>query len=201
MTAWAAPIVAPPAKTAKRANASASGALRRRWLQSIVARRVRWRSGASRGPPPRTSSVSGQPGVQLLGVEHCRARGRQLDRERQPVETATDLGDSAGVVHAQLELSVVAARALEEQRAGRGLLDRCRLALRWHRQRGHRVTVLRPQSQTLAAGRQHLQRRAGGQQIAHQGRRREQMLEVVEHEQTTLGGEGALQSRPRGLAL
>ena len=57
MTASAASVVAPPANTAKRPKASASRAFSRRWLQSIVARRVRWRSGASRRPCPRPSST------------------------------------------------------------------------------------------------------------------------------------------------
>ena len=53
--AW---IVAPPANTAKRAKHAFSSSLRRAWLQSIVARSVCWRAGASRGAVPRAPRAS-----------------------------------------------------------------------------------------------------------------------------------------------
>ena len=53
----AASTVAPPANTAKRAKHAFSSSLSRLWLQSIVARSVCWRAGASRGPAPSPSSA------------------------------------------------------------------------------------------------------------------------------------------------
>src|SRR3954447_3254936 len=45
---------APPVNTAKRAKHACSSASSRAWLQSSVARSVRWRAGASRTPVPST---------------------------------------------------------------------------------------------------------------------------------------------------
>ena len=71
-----------------------------------------------------------QARIQLLGPEQRGAGGRELDRERQPVEPAADLADGAGIVLAQLEVAVVAARAVGEERAGRCSLDGGRISVR-----------------------------------------------------------------------
>ena len=170
-----------PARTPR-----ASGALRRRWLQSIVARSVRWRSGASRGPPPSTSSARASRAFSCSAPSircgprpaRSRAAGRRAGgRSRR----------SRRVASGQLEAWLVAAGALDEQRAGRGLLD----AAGWPRpgrRAARRVAVLGLQPQRLAAGRQHLgQRGPGGQQIADQAGRGQDVLEVVEHQQPVLG--------------
>ena len=96
--------------------------------------------------------------------------------------------------------AVVAAGALDEQRAGRGLRDGGRVGL-CGTAVGRRRAVLGLQSQRLAAGRQHGQPRSGGQQVADQRRRRQEVLEVVEHQQHVLRGEEALDRKLGRLAL
>ena len=62
-----------------------------------------------------------QPGAKRLGREHARPRGRELERQRQPVERDADLGDLALV---PLEPEV------RSHGAGAGDEERHRLALR-----------------------------------------------------------------------
>ena len=66
---------------------------------------------------------------ELLGAEQRGAGRRQLDRQREPVQAAADLGDRTGVGGGQLEVAVVAEGALKEQSPRRGLLDRFRLII------------------------------------------------------------------------
>ena len=67
MIVSAASTVAPPAKTAKRAKHCFSASLSSSWLQSIVARSVCWRAGASRAPEPSAPSASSQAFGDLVG--------------------------------------------------------------------------------------------------------------------------------------
>ncbi|MDQ3508855.1 MAG: hypothetical protein M3494_12700 [Actinomycetota bacterium] len=57
-TSSAASRVKPPENTARFRKRARSASSRRSWLQSIVARRVLWRSGAVRGPVARSPSAS-----------------------------------------------------------------------------------------------------------------------------------------------
>jgi hypothetical protein len=127
VTSSAASIVAPPAKTAKRPNASTSGALK----QALAPVDRGAQRPLTSGDVARAASEDverlGKAGVQLLGAEQRAAGRRKLYRERQPVETAADICDRASVGRCQLEAPIPAADALEEERAGGGLLDRRRL--------------------------------------------------------------------------
>ena len=201
MTASAASIVAPPANTAKRAKASASRAFSRRWLQSIVARRVRWRSGASRGPLPRPSSTGARRAFSSWTSSSVVRAAASSMASGSPSRWRQISATALGVVVGQLEASVVAAGALDEQRAGRGLRDGARVGLCWEFERGDGVALLGLQSQRLAAGRDHGQRRSGGQQLADQRGRRQQVLEVVEHQQPVLRAEETLDRMLEGLPL
>ena len=91
----AASSVQPPAKTARRANRSCSAGVSRSWLQAIVARSVRCRSGADREPPASRGSRCSSRSSSDRQRERLHASGRQLDRERQAVEAPADLGDLA----------------------------------------------------------------------------------------------------------
>ena len=101
-------------------------------------------------------------GVELVDVEQHGAGSGELYGEWQPVEVAADLRDGGSVVVGQLEVSVVAAGALDEQCAGRGVCDGAGIGLRRELEWGDGVALLRLQSQGLAAGRDHGQRRSGG---------------------------------------
>ena len=61
------------------------------WLHSIVARSVCWRGSAPRPPWSRSSRSQTRSSSSSVG-EVRRARGGQLDRERQVVETPAELG-------------------------------------------------------------------------------------------------------------
>ena len=93
MIVSAASTVAPPAKTAKRAKHCFSASLSSSWLQSMVARSVCWRAGASRAPEPSAPSASSQALGDLAGRQQPAARRRQLDGQRQPVDAPADLRD------------------------------------------------------------------------------------------------------------
>ena len=54
----------------------------------------------------------------LAGRQQPAARGRQLDRQRQPVDAPADLRDRGGVGVAEAEVGIVGSRALAEQRDG-----------------------------------------------------------------------------------
>ena len=84
-----------------------------------------------------------EPGVQLARASRSVVRAAassmasgRPSRRRQISATAPALPVG------QLEASVVAAGALDEQRAGRGLRDGGRVGVRWDRQRGDGVAVL-----------------------------------------------------------
>jgi hypothetical protein len=108
----AASSVQPPANTARRANRSCSNGGSRSWLHAIVARSVRWRSGAEREAPPKHWEPLLEAVEQTRRRERLDARCSQLDCEWQAVEAPADLSDlaacgevrvdSQGTLHEQL---------------------------------------------------------------------------------------------------
>ena len=202
MIASAAATVAPPAKTAKRAKQRCSASLSSSWLQSIVARSVCWRAGASRRRARRAERC-----VQALGDlawgQQPAAGGRQLDRQRQPVDAPADLRDGRGVAVAELEVRIVRSRALGEQRDRLDACQRLRVLDRravGQRERRDRVALLGLQRERLAAGGEHGQRGTGTQQAADERSGGEHVLEVVGDQQQVLGGEEAFGGLVGGLA-
>ena len=111
--------------------------------------------------------------------EDARARGGELERERQVVEAAAELGD---------RLVRLEPRALAEE------LDRLGLG-----QRRDRVLDLAADAQQLAARDEQLQVRAALEQLAELGRRLDHLLEVVEQQQqlalADVLGEAVLRAR------
>ena len=57
-----------------------------------------------------------EPRRHLLRRQHSQPGGRELDRERQPIEPTADLGDRRGVVGGKREAAADLSRALYEQR-------------------------------------------------------------------------------------
>ncbi len=109
--------------------------------------------------------AAAEPLEDRRGRERAGAGGGELDRERQPVEPAADLGDcgvvgvgDAGAAHKQLD---------------RGL----------RRQRRQRHLALLGQPQRGLARDQHGHSRRPAQEVADRGRGVDELLEVVEHEQ------------------
>ena len=140
-------------------------------------------------PPRQRRQAALQPRQQRRRRQELDARRGQLDRQRQPVQPADDLGDGLGILRRQGEARPQRLRARDEQ--GDGVVAR-QLGQRWQRHRiGHRqrldlVLVLGLQAEPRPARGQHLQFRRRGQQIGHQRRRRQQVLEVVEQQQEAL---------------
>jgi hypothetical protein len=99
----------------------------------------------------------------LRGSKHAAACRSELDRERQLVEAATELGD---------RLVGLERCALAEE------LDRLRLG-----ERRHRVLDLAIDPQQLPAGDEKPQVGAGFEQLRELGRRLGHLLEVVEQQQ------------------
>jgi hypothetical protein len=104
-----------------------------------------------------------EPVAQLVRIEQRHARSGQLDGQREPIEAAADLGHRARVDLRELEASVVAAGALDEQGAGRGLRHGGRPGPDRDLERADRVGVLGLESQSLPAGHEHGQRTSGAQ--------------------------------------
>ena len=131
--------------------------------------------------------AAAEPVAQRLRREQAEAGGRELDRERQAVEPAADLGDRRGVVVGHVEVGAHGAGAVDEQldrldrlQLGRGdpVPDRRRQA-----ERRHGIDVLDADVERLAAGDQQLHLRALVEQLGRHPGGRRHLLEVVEHEQ------------------
>ena len=168
-TSSAASSEQPPAKTARRAKSCARGSSSRSWLHSIAARSVRWRSGASRGPPVSSGRRVLEPLEQRRRVEQLRARGGELDRERQPVQPAADRRHAS---------RWAAARARPPRARSTKSVDRVRV---WERL--ERVLAL---ARTCSGARLVTSRRrrgAAASSSASDGRGGEQVLDVVEQQE------------------
>ena len=107
-----------------RRKSRCSSSSSRSYDQAIVARRVAWRSSASRVPLSR-SRLSLEPLEERLGREELRARGGELEREREAVEPRAELGDR----RVGLEVGTHGVRALDEERDGLGFGERRQVEL------------------------------------------------------------------------
>jgi hypothetical protein len=100
---------------------------------------------------------------QRLRREEADSRGRQFNRERQPIQPATDLGDRGGVLSRNVKVGLDRARAFDKQANGLNLLQplrrQCALAVR-ERHGRNRELILTPDVQRGTAGDQglHLRR-------------------------------------------
>jgi hypothetical protein len=140
----------------------------RSWLHSIVARSVRWRSGASRAPPVSQRQRALETPKQRLGRQQLRPRGSELEREGQSVEPA------ANRLHRRVrrERATDPACAFHEER--HGLL---------RRERVERILAFPGETQRRAARDEDTEIVRRGEQRRKPSRGGEQVLEVVEHEQ------------------
>ncbi len=153
--------------------------------------------GGTHGPVPqrhvaRAVAERREPGVEqareLVGRDRAQPRCRELDREREAVEPPDDLGDLPALAG---ELGSRGGGTLEEELARGPVLERSKL-----------LHVLRGQPQHAAARRQDPQLRGGLQQLGRRESARDEMLDVVEHEQQlalvqVLGHEVAPAGAPR----
>ena len=158
-----------PANTARSANACRSRSSSRSWLHSIAARRVRWRSGASRGPPVRgRAGGRGAPGSPPGTAGAC---GRRPARSRGAGRRA------AGRSRPRPRL--VRGDTLSERRSTLREEDRRRFVAEGL----ERVLVLLVEVQALSARREDRQPRAIGEEVGDRRSCTEHLLEIVEDEQ------------------
>ena len=153
-TRAAASSVHPSANTDSASTSSRSESLSSPKLHSTVARSVRWRSGRSTGPVPSASRTFSSRANSVTGGS-SRVRGRrELDREGQPVEAATDLRDGGGVRVVQREVVADRPRPIHEEthcRQRRELLERRAPGERRDGERLHGVLPLGAEAQHGAA--------------------------------------------------
>ena len=169
-----------------RRTAPCPGSSSMSWLQAIAPRRVCWRSGRSRAPPARSAEAVLEPAEHRLRREDSDARRRQLDGQRQAVESHADLGHGRRVLVGDLEVGLHRAGALDEERDRlelRELGERREVRRVGQAERRNRVLLLARHAQHAAAARQDGQVRAGRQQRVDRWRRVDHLLEVVEHQQ------------------
>ena len=171
-----------PAKTDRSVNVRRSALVeqpvrpRHRGVQRPVAGR-RARPGGQQLEP------SVEPGRHLGDVEGVQPGRRQLDRQRQPVESTHDLGDDRQLVGVGIEAGRHGAGPIDEQLNGRRIVG-------GRRERRHRAQPLAAHPQALPARRQHRHVRAPGEHCLHEaGDRLEDVLAVVEQQHDLVVGE------------
>jgi hypothetical protein len=136
-------------------------------------------------PLGRRAVPADQPGQRGPRRQDLASGSRQLDREGQAVQPDAELGHCSGILAGEREVGLDRPGTLDEQRHGRHLGQRGGIPeVLGPRQfeRGERELVLAVDAQRLAAGDQHLQPGAAGEQVADQRRRRDHVLEIVEEQ-------------------
>lgn len=127
-----------------------------------------------------------QPREHGLGREQLGSRRRELDRQRQAVQPRAQLGQDRRVVRRQLQVGADRLRAFEEKRdrGVRGQLGQRRQPGRvGDRQRLDLVLPLAADMEHGSARHQRLHQGAGDQQRGEIGRRRRDLLEIVDDQQ------------------
>jgi len=130
----------------------------------------------------------------LLDAEDPQAGRRQLERQRDAVESGADLRDRRGVLRRDPEVGLRGRRPLDEQSDGLapgqrlGRLGRRRVTGAGQRQRRHAEGRLAGDPQQFAAGGQHPHAGAATEEgVREAGGGLDQVLAVVQHEQQALG--------------
>ena len=108
---------------------------------------------------------------------------RQLDRQRQPIERPADRRHGPVVVAVETEVRVGRERPVHEQLNRRALRDLVLGSSGGEPERLDREQALTPDPQRRPARDEHADSRRQLEQLGHEHRRREQMLEVVDHQQ------------------
>ena len=130
---------------------------------------------------PKDIESSSEAVAQLRRREQAKPRGRELDRERQPVESRADLADDRSRVVVEAEAWPRLSSALDEE-GDRGGGHRAGGAA-WQRERRHGQELLAADPQCLAARHQECELRTLPDQLRGVVGCRHHLLEVVEHEE------------------
>jgi hypothetical protein len=108
-----------------------------------------------------------------------------LNRERDPVDPVQERSQRRHLLGPKRKAGLDAPRVFHEEGGRRGLRDGCRVRRTpiGQGQGGQGHAALHPQIQRLAAGYEDFELRTGRHKGRHAGRRRHQVLEIVEDEQ------------------
>ena len=137
---------------------------------------------------------TGDPRQDLRRREEVAPGRRELDRERDSVEQAADLGDGRRVRFGQLESRVDRSGTGHEHRHGVVLLELVEPEAGAGRlERRHGVDIFARKPQRSPARRHGAEPGRPGQQLRDRGRRLENVLEVVENEQEVARSESCEQ--------
>ncbi len=131
---------------------------------------------------------------QRVGREQAQSRGRQFDREWETIQPPGDLGDGPCIALIELKVRAHRPRSLHEQHHRFGRADRPGVpSLGRHRQRGQGILVLPTHSQGRAARHQDTGVREDFEDLAYLTARGEELLHVVEDEQSPGGTDHRIQ--------
>jgi len=125
-----------------------------------------------------------QASEERLRGEDLGAGSGQFDGQRQPIQPPADSGYNRGVVGREGKLGVDGSGAENEQadRIGISGIVRGTGCVIGYRQRRHRELTFAGDAQRRAAGSEHHQIGAGGEQVGDGGGGLYHLLEVVEHQ-------------------
>ena len=121
--------------------------------------------------------------------EQAGARGGELDRQRQPVQSGADLSHGGGVLRREVEGWIPISGPLDEEphrrRGGDLLNERVRIFSVPSREieRRDRDEPFPTQAQRFPAGHQRADSRAGGEQIGERRRGRQEVLEIIQQQE------------------
>ena len=127
-----------------------------------------------------------EPLEQRIRRQQPEAGSGELECERQAVQALADGRDGRRVLRRQLERFPGRLGALDEQRDGGRTAERMGIVdvqVVRQGQGRHPVFVLAADAQRRLARDEEAELRCGGEQLGHEGRRGQDLLEVVEHEQ------------------
>ena len=179
----------PPRKTEHTASSRRAASLNRSWLQAIVARSVRCRSGTSRAADQQAQRVL-EPRQDRRRRQQLHPRRRQLDRQRQPVEASHDpaiaAAFSSSTVKPGTEAAARAANNCTDSQPATDAAETADPRLR-NAQRRHRELLLPRQVQRRAARDQDPRSLLCGEQVSHEAAGGEHLLEVVQDQQDAPG--------------
>ena len=134
-----------------------------------------------------------EPGEQGPRGKRADPGGGQLDREGQTVEAVADLGDIDGIVFGQDERRIGRRGPIEKEghrRGGGDLVEPAPPAVGSRCDQGlHRHDVLGTDAEPAPAGGHDVQPGADREQVGETGRGRDEMLDVVQHQQEMQWGD------------
>ena len=156
----------------------------------MVARSVCWRAGRSRAPPVSKRKRLRRAAASSACGGKSRLRAAASSIASGSPSSRAQIAATAGALSARQAKSGITARARSTNSATAGLRSNAPVGGQplqvGQRQRRHGIQALAPHVQRCPAGHQHLQPGTRLQQLHHQRRGVQHLLEVIEHQQPPL---------------